>query len=396
MKGLNGLEKVIIVKYGEISLKGKNRYFFENVLISNIKKRLKGSHFTINKTHGRIFLEEVDQDLDVIIERLKEVFGIVEISIGVKTPLDLEVLKKIAVELMLETLEGQSKTFKVETRRSNKGFNLKSPEISRIVGGTINQHVDLVSVDVHKPDIVVNIEVRDYMYIYVKRIPCIGGMPYTTANKAVLLLSGGIDSPVAGYLMARRGVEIEAVNFHSFPFTSERAKEKVIELARKLTRYTTKVRIHSINILGIQTAANEKCPSSQSTILSRRFMMRLAEKVANEVKAKSLITGESIGQVASQTMESLAVTNETVSLPVFRPLIAMDKIDIIKIAEKIDTFETSILPYEDCCTVFLPERVVTRPRLEDILASEALLDVEVLVEAAYETREIIDVVADQE
>lgn len=396
MKGLNILEKVIIVKYGEISLKGKNRYYFENVLISNIKKKLRGTHFVISKTHGRIFLEEVDQDLEIIIERLKEVFGIVEISIGVKTPLDLELLKEIAVELMLETLDGKEKSFKVETRRSNKGYQLKSPEISRIVGGTINTRIDLVRVDVHKPDIVVNVEVRDHMYIYVQRIPCIGGMPYTTANKAVLLLSGGIDSPVAGYLMARRGVELEAVHFHSFPFTSERAKEKVVELARKLTRYTTKVRIHSINILEIQTATNEKCPSAQSTILSRRFMMRLAEKVALEVKAKSLITGESIGQVASQTMESLAVTNQTVALPVFRPLIAMDKIDIIKIAEKIDTFETSILPFEDCCTVFLPERVVTRPRLEDILASEELVDVEALVEAAYATREIIDVVADQE
>ena len=385
------LEKVIIVKYGEIGLKGKNRYFFENILVGNIKKKLRNFDIKTMKTHGRIYVENVDEGLEEIIELLKEVFGIVEISIGVKTPLDLEELGEVAVTLMNEVLGEEDKTFKVETRRSNKGFPHKSPDVSKIIGGIVNTRIEKVSVDVHKPEIIMNIEIREKMYIYVKRIPCVGGMPYTTAGKSVLLLSGGIDSPVAGYLMARRGVALEAVHFHSFPFTSERAKEKMIELARKLTRYIGHIRINSINILDIQTETNEKCRSSQSTILSRRFMMRLAEKVANEVGAKSLITGESIGQVASQTMESLAVTNATIDLPVFRPLIAMDKIDIIKIAEEIDTFETSILPYEDCCTVFLPERVVTRPRLEDIEASEQLIDVEALVEKAYLTREIINV-----
>jgi len=385
------LEKLIIVKYGEIGLKGKNRYFFENVLIENIKKKLWKFDIKIEKTHGRIFIKNVENDLDEITKLLKEVFGIVEISIGVKTELDLEKLGLIAIELVKETVGNEEKTFKVETRRSNKGFKFDSLEISRIIGGEINVNIDSVSVDVHNPDVVVNIEVRDYIYIYVKRIPCVGGMPYRSANKSVLLLSGGIDSPVAGYLMARRGVEIEAVHFHSFPFTSERAKEKVIELARILSKYTGKIRIHSINILEIQTEINKNCPSKQSTILSRRFMMRLAEKVANDVGAKSLITGESIGQVASQTMESLVVTNATVDMLIFRPLIAMDKLDIIKISKDIDTFETSILPFEDCCTVFLPEKVVTRPKIEDIVNSEKLINVEELVKKAYENKEIIDV-----
>jgi thiamine biosynthesis protein ThiI len=385
------LEKVIIVKYGEISLKGKNRYYFENVLVNNIKKKLKGLHFKVSKTHGRIFVEEIGEDLDAVVARLEEVFGIVEVSVGVKIELDMEILSEVALELMKETVEGKSMTFKVETRRSNKGFPMKSPEVSREIGGVINQNIEGLTVDVHNPQVVMNIEIRDRIYIYSKRIPCIGGMPYTTASKAVLLLSGGIDSPVAGYLMARRGVEIEAVHFHSFPFTSERAHEKVFELARKLCKYTGKLKIHSINILNIQTETNKQCPSAESTILSRRFMMRLAEKVAAEVKAKALITGESIGQVASQTMEGLTVTNASVNLPVFRPLIAMDKIDIIKISEHIDTFETSILPFEDCCTVFLPERVVTKPRLEDIEASEQLVDVEALIEEAYATREIVTI-----
>ncbi|MCK5763777.1 MAG: tRNA 4-thiouridine(8) synthase ThiI [Clostridiales bacterium] len=385
------LEKVIIVKYGEIGLKGKNRYYFENILVGNIKKRLSDYDIKVFKTHGRIYVENVDENLDEITTLLKEIFGIVAISIGVKSPLDLKVASEIAIDLMKEVIKDEEISFKVETRRSNKGFAYKSPEISQIIGGDIFERFELLKVDVHNPEITVNIEVRESIYIYVVSIPCIGGMPYRTASKAVLLLSGGIDSPVAGYLMARRGVEIEAVHFHSFPFTSERAKEKVIELARKLGKYTDKVRIHSINLLEIQTATNEKCPLPQSTILSRRFMMRLAEKVAKEVGAKSLITGESIGQVASQTMESLAVTNATVDMPIFRPLIAMDKIDIIKIAKEIDTYETSILPFEDCCTIFLPDKVVTRPRLEVIEASEELVDVDGLVEKAYETREIIDV-----
>ncbi len=385
------LEKVIIVKYGEIGLKGKNRYYFENILVGNIKKRLKDYDIKVFKTHGRIYVENVDEHIEEITTLLKEIFGIVAISIGVKVPLDMKIASETAIDLMKEVINDEEISFKVETRRSNKGFAYKSPEISQIIGGDIFESSERLKVDVHNPEITVNIEVRESIYIYVVSIPCIGGMPYRTASKAVLLLSGGIDSPVAGYLMARRGVEIEAVHFHSFPFTSERAKEKVIELARKLGKYTDKVRIHSINLLEIQTATNEKCPLPQSTILSRRFMMRLAEKVAKEVGAKSLITGESIGQVASQTMESLAVTNATVDMPIFRPLIAMDKIDIIKIAKEIDTYETSILPFEDCCTIFLPDKVVTRPKLEVIEASEELVDVDELVEKAYETREIINV-----
>lgn len=267
---------------------------------------------------------------------------------------------------------------------------MKSPEIARIVGGTINQKIEEVSVDVHNPEFTVTVEIRDVTYIYSKEIKGYGGLPYGCAGKGMLLLSGGIDSPVAGWMMAKRGMEIEGVHFHSYPFTNDRAQEKVYDLARQLAGYTGFIRVHSVNLLEIQKAINACCPSKEMTILSRRFMMAIAERIALGGNCQALITGENIGQVASQTIEGLTVTNSRVDLPVLRPLIAFDKLDIIKVAEDIGTFETSILPFEDCCTVFLPDKVVTRPVLADIEKSEDNLDVEGLITSAIEKKEVFD------
>jgi thiamine biosynthesis protein ThiI len=261
--------------------------------------------------------------------------------------------------------------------------------MSSLIGGEILKNCQDVTVDVRKPQITVQIEIRDKAYVYTEVVKCQGGMPYKTAGRAMLLLSGGIDSPVAAFMMARRGLEIEAVHFHSYPFTSERAQEKVYDLARKLAIYTGRVRIHSVNLLNIQKQIGEKCPSEEMTILSRRFMMAIATKIAEDRDCKALITGESLGQVASQTIEGINVTTDATHLPVFRPLISMDKVDIMDLAKKIDTYETSILPFEDCCTVFLPDRVVTKPKVDVIRASEALLDKDKLISDAIESMEII-------
>ena len=384
------MNKTVIVKYGEIALKGKNRSFFENVLVRNMRRALEGMEYKLFKTHGRIFIDDVD-DIEEAVDRLSKVFGLVELSIGYRTELDLDEMNSVALMIMEDELKLGHKTFKAETRRSNKGFKLNSPEISRRVGGYVNTTLEGISVDVHNPESVLNIEVREKAYLYAKRIPAVGGMPYGTTGKSILLLSGGIDSPVAGYLMARRGVELACVHFHSFPFTSDRAKEKVIDLAKLLAEKTDTFKLYNVNILEIQSEINKNCNTRYSTLLQRRFMTRIGEAVAEIEKAKSLITGESIGQVASQTMESLNVTNSTVDIPIFRPLIAMDKKDIVKISQEIGTFETSILPFEDCCTVFLPEKVATRPNLEDVQREESKLDVEQLVKRAIENIEVMTI-----
>jgi thiamine biosynthesis protein ThiI len=384
--------ETIVLRYGEIGLKGKNRIIFENALICDVKERL--AHIEgieLKRFHGRMYIDHHDYDFDDVVEILTNTFGIVSISPVSKCDVTIEAMYELAKSQVEELIEELGTfTFKVECRRSNKGFHLQSPEISKRVGGFVNQTFkEEVSVDVHNPDIVINIEVREKVYIYTKKIPGQGGMPAKTAGKGMLLLSGGIDSPVAGYMMAKRGVQLEAVHFHSYPFTSDRAKEKVMDLAKKLTKYVGQIRVHSVNLLEIQKAINEHCPSKEMTILSRRFMMAIAEKIARRRKYKCLITGENIAQVASQTMEGLTVTNARVNLPVFRPLIAFDKVDIIKIAQEIDTFETSILPFEDCCTVFLPDRVVIKPQVKDIEASESLLEVEDLIYRAVKEREEI-------
>lgn len=390
--------ETIVIRYGEIALKGKNRDVFENALIRDVREKLKGfDDITLKKFHGRMYVDCHDYDYEDVAEVLTHTFGIVSISPVSKCEVTLDAMFETAKAQVEELIEERGRfTFKVESRRANKSFPMTSPEISKHVGGYINQtFTEEVSVDVHHPDVVINIEVREKVYIYTKSLPGLGGMPYKTAGKGMLLLSGGIDSPVAGYLMAKRGVQLEAVHFHSYPFTSDRAKEKVMDLARKLTKYVGQIRVHNVNLLEIQRAINDHCPSEEMTILSRRFMMAIAEKIARRRKYKCLITGENIAQVASQTMEGLTVTNSRVHLPVFRPLIAYDKVDIIKVAKTIDTFETSILPFEDCCTVFLPDRVVIKPEVKDIEASESLLDVDDLIYRAINEREVITLTYDE-
>lgn len=385
------MEKVLIIRYGEINLKGLNKPYFENTLLRNIRTAVKHiGKMNIYKAHGRTYIDLEEYDEDEVIDAVTKVFGIVSVSVAYIFEVDMDRICEMALEQAKECLEEDDiKTFKVESKRGNKKFPVKSPEISRTVGGYIYENTDDLEVDVHNPDVIINVEVRDKAYVYSRKIPGYGGMPYRTSGKAMLLLSGGIDSPVAGWLVAKRGVEIEAIHYHSYPFTSDRAKEKVIELAKILSTYCGRIRLHSINLLNIQKAINENCRPEQMTILSRRFMMAIAEKVALDRKCKALVTGESIGQVASQTMESLNVTNSTVNMPVFRPLIAMDKMDIVKISKTIDTYETSILPFEDCCTVFLPDRPVTKPKLDKILESEKLLDVEGLIKDAINEMEVI-------
>lgn len=386
------MEKVIIVRYGEISLKGLNRPFFEDTLIKNLKKALrKYEGLTIFKKDSRIYIENLSPaDPEQIAVEATKVFGVVSVSVASKFDSDLEQIKATALELVSQKLTVDHFTsFKVDTKRANKGFPLQSQEVSRVVGAFILKHCAGLKVDVHRPDLTLYVEIRDYAYLYTDKIPGFGGMPYSTNGKALLLLSGGIDSPVAGWLMAKRGVELEAVHFHSYPFTSERAKEKVIELARILAKYCRSITLHIVNLLEIQQAIRANCPEEIFTLLSRRYMMYIAEKIALQTQCSALITGESLGQVASQTIQSLAVTNAAVNLPIFRPLIGMDKSEITNLAMKIDTYETSILPYEDCCTVFLPKRPALKPKLEKILKAETVLNREVLVNDALAKTETL-------
>lgn len=386
------MEALILVRYGEIALKGHNRPQFENMLVGNIQSAVKKLAGKVVKRHGRILVACSPERTLEIQDQISRVFGIVSFSPGVAVELDMAQIQETALNQLRQTVEDGAKTFKVECKRANKGFPLKSPEICSEIGGNLLEALPQLRVDVHHPDTTVTVEIREKAYVFTQIIKGIGGMPYKSAGKALLLLSGGIDSPVAGYLMARRGVHIEGIHFHSYPFTSERALEKVMDLGRKLAVYTGRVRVHSINLLEIQRAIQEKCPQEEMTILSRRFMMQIAERIALTRSCQALITGESIGQVASQTMEGLTVTNSAVKLPVFRPLIAMDKVEIIEIAQRIDTFETSILPFEDCCTVFLPDRVVTKPRVQNIEDSQALLDSEALILKAIEGVKVYDLI----
>jgi len=387
------LDKVLSVSVGEIALKGLNRRYFEDKLISQLKSSLKEvQHGRIYKEQGKIYIESDGDDLEEIINRVKKIFGIVHISPCIRVAKDIEELKKAVIEVMRNKKEeGSVKTFKVETNRVDKQFPLKSPEVSRQMGAVILKNVKGLSVDVNNPDIYVYVDIKGHIYVYTDKIKGYGGLPVGTNGKGLLLLSGGIDSPVAGFLMAKRGVEISAIHFHSYPFTSERAEEKVKTIAKILSSYTGKIKMYSVNILDIQKEINQKCPEDQMTILSRRFMMRIAEKVAIDNGIDALITGESLGQVASQTIQSLSVTNASVNLPIFRPLIGLDKTEIIEIAKDIETYETSILPYDDCCTLFLPKHPVTKPRLKDIEESEKNLDVEELINKALETMTVYEI-----
>lgn len=384
------MDKVISVSFGELALKGLNRRFFEDQLVSNIKRAIKDIGFDkIYKEQGKLYIEANEENFPQILNRLKKVFGLVNISPCIKTEKDMEFIEKAAIEIMNEKLRDNNiKTFKVESRRSDKNFPLNSQEISRKIGGVILKNFPNLTVDVHNPDTYLYIDIKQEAYLYTDIIKGYGGLPVGTNGKGLLLLSGGIDSPVAGFLMARRGVEISAVHYHSYPFTSERSEEKVKDLASILARYTGKIKLFSVNILEIQKEINLKCKEDQMTILSRRFMMKIAERIALKEGIDALITGESLGQVASQTVQSINVTNSAVRIPVLRPLIGFDKVDIVKIAQDIETYETSILPYDDCCTLFLPKHPVTKPKLEDILKSEELLNVEQLIEDAIENMKV--------
>lgn len=394
------MKNVILVRCGEIILKGLNRPVFEGKLISNMRKALYGlGKINIVKSQSRIYIEPQadDYDFKTAMDRLTKVFGIVSVSPVWKINTDYEEIKEHSLKMVKELVDRMGyKTFKVETKRGNKRFPMESPEVSREIGAHILTNMHQLSVDVKNPDFIVYIEIREASYIYSEIVPANGGMPVGTNGKAMLLLSGGIDSPVAGWMIAKRGVEIEAVHFYSYPYTSERAKEKVIDLAKILATYCGGIKLHIVPFTDIQLEINEKCPHDEMTIIMRRAMMIISQKLAEKSGALALITGESVGQVASQTLHSLAATNAVVSMPVFRPLIGMDKNEVIEIARRIDTFETSILPYEDCCTVFVAKHPKTKPQIHRIEHSETKLDMEALINTAVENTEVLSITPGKE
>ena len=391
-------QKTYIVRCGEVALKGMNKPYFERMLVERIRKSLKkvGSGVEVRRDEGLIFVRTpMEMEEEVTIKAITKVFGVASVSPAVELNIEegsaQQIMDKIgeaAVEYMMNLIETRGiKTFKVDAKRANKQFPIQSPEIGRMIGASILKGCKVLSVDVHNPDCKLFVHVRrGKAYVFEQKVSGFGGLPLGTNGKGMVLLSGGIDSPVAAFMMAKRGMMIEAIHFHSYPYTSERAWEKVQELASIVANYCGRFTIHSINLLPIQEEIVANCPEDEITILVRRFMMRLAERVAKETGCLMLITGENIGQVASQTAEALVVTDASVQMPVMRPLIAMDKVDIMDIAKEIGTYETSILPYEDCCTVFLPKHPSTKPKLPRILESESHLDVDALVEAALESR----------
>ncbi len=390
--------KAFLIKYAEIGLKGKNRHVFENILKDQVQYHLnKLGNFEVSREQGRIFVSCPDEyDYDETIAELQKVFGVAGICpVVVVDSTDWDTITAAAIDYVDNFYQDKHFTFKVEAKRADKRYPITSPEMCRKLGESLLYRFmdEGISVDVHEPKVRVFVEVRTKSYIYSHIIPGPGGMPIGSSGKAMLLLSGGIDSPVAGYMIAKRGVTIEATYFHAPPYTSERAKQKVIDLAKIISAYTGPIRLNIVNFTDIQLYIYEQCPHEQLTIIMRRYMMRIAEKLAKDTKCIGLITGESIGQVASQTMQSLLATNEVCTLPVYRPLIAFDKQDIVTIAEKIKTYETSILPYEDCCTVFVAKHPVTHPILSVIEQSETHLEeqIEKLVEEALNTVEVVRV-----
>lgn len=389
------MKEIILAKYGEIILKGGNRPRFESILINNINNATKN----VAKAHVRIsqatvYVDVEDQDkIDIMIERMSKIFGLVSITRAAVCPKDIEQIKTTAREYLKPSL-ADGVRFKVEAKRSDKNFPLNSPQICMEVGGYLDDEFPNIIVDVHNPDATVKVEIREtaaYVYCAENKVKGQGGMPIGTGSKATLLLSGGIDSPVAGHMISKRGVEIDAVNFFSFPYTSERAKEKVMELASILAQYTSKINLYIVPFTEIQLQIRDNCPEEHMTLVMRRFMMRIAEKIARKNKSKALITGESVGQVASQTLAALDVTNAVVDMPVLQPLIGMDKIEIMDRAREIGTFETSILPYEDCCTVFTPKHPTVNPKRENIEKSESVLDVAGLINAALDGVEMTEI-----
>ncbi len=386
-----------LIKYAEIGIKGKNRYVFEDALVRQITlalERCEGS-FTVPKRDGRIFVYARDGfDYDEVVSALQKVFGICEICPMYETEsAEPEVLGQKAIEYIGDVYSHRNVTFKVNTRRADKKYPVPSMEVNAIVGGMLLEAYPEMRVDVHEPDVMLHIELRDKAYFYSISLPGPGGMPVGTNGRAMLLLSGGIDSPVAGYLTAKRGVVLDAVYFHAPPYTSERAKQKVIDLAEEISVYTGPIRLHIVNFTEIQLYIYEKCPHDELTIIMRRYMMKIAEALAVKSDDLALVTGESLGQVASQTIQSLAVTNEVCSLPVFRPLISFDKNEIVALSEKIGTYETSILPFEDCCTIFVAKHPVTKPNLNVIKRHEGNLREKIgeLFEEAVKGTQILEI-----
>ena len=388
--------KAFLIKYAEIGVKGKNRGIFEDALVRQIRYALKRceGQFAVHRTRGRIYVDVLSEeyDYDETVEHLKKVFGIADICPMVQVEDEgFDKLCGTLVQYMDEVYEDKHLTFKVNARRARKNYPLDSMTIKGEVGGVLLNAFPEMKVDVHKPDVMLHIEIREKIYIYSIEIPGPGGMPVGTNGKGMLLLSGGIDSPVAGYMIAKRGVKIDAVYFHAPPYTSERAKQKVVDLAKQVAKYSGPIYLHVVNFTDIQLHIYEKCPHDELTIIMRRYMMRIAERIAADTECLGLITGESIGQVASQTMQSLAATNEVCTMPVYRPLIGMDKQEIIDISEKIGTYETSILPFEDCCTIFVAKHPVTKPNVNVIRKHERFLgeEIEGLVETALATKEMV-------
>lgn len=383
---------IVLLKYGEIALKGLNRPMFEQRLLKNLAGALApAGEFRIRKSQSMIYVEPMDDtiDMDDAIARMRKVFGIVNICPAVSCEKDMESIAKTVIAC-LRDMDTEGKSFKVEAKREDKQFPLNSPQICQQMGGCILKNIKGLRVDVHNPDILVQIEIRKKAYIFTEKFSGVGGMPVGTNGKATLLLSGGIDSPVAGWMISKRGVALDAVHFHSHPYTSDRAKEKVIDLAKIISAYTGKIHLHIVPFTEIQLAIIDRCPKNYLTLIMRRIMMQIAERIAVSNGAKALITGESIGQVASQTMESLAVTDHAVSVPVFRPCIGMDKEEIVQISKRIDTYETSILPYEDCCTIFVPKHPKTKPTLEEITEAEkALENLEEMIQTAIAGEEVV-------
>lgn len=384
-----------LIKYAEIGIKGRNRYLFEDALVHQIKYALKKceGQFLVHKTQGRIYVDALTEfDYDETVDRLKTVFGISGICpVAYVEDEGFEKLCETIIQYIADVYPDRKKTFKIHARRARKNYPMDSMTINMDMGEAVLKAYPEMKVDVHHPDILLNIEVREKIYIYSEIIPGPGGMPVGTGGKAMLLLSGGIDSPVAGYMIAKRGVKIDAVYFHAPPYTSERAKQKVVDLARLVSRYAGPIYLHVINFTDIQLYIYEKCPHEELTIIMRRYMMRIAEHIAGETQCLGLITGESIGQVASQTMSSLAATNEVCELPVYRPLIGFDKQEIVEVSERIGTFETSIQPFEDCCTIFVAKHPVTKPNLNIIRRHEQNLSekIDELVQTALDTDEVI-------
>lgn len=397
---INNREHIFIVRCGEVALKGMNKPYFERMLLDRIKKLLKKFDGVKAYRHEGLIFVRADKELNpgtegkqAILKEIGKVFGVASISPAMECESTMEDIGQTAVEYMMEAIEERGvKTFKVNAKRADKNFPVKSPDISRQIGAAVLKGCKVLKVDVHNPDVKLFVDVRhDKSYVYQDKIPGFGGLPLGTNGKGMSLLSGGIDSPVATWMMAKRGMMIEAVHFHSFPYTSQRAREKVEELAALVATYCGRFRMHVINLLPIQEQIVQNCPEEETTILVRRFMMRIAEELAAGNGCNMLITGENLGQVASQTAEALVVTDASVKMPVMRPLIGLDKTDIMDLAKDIGTYDKSIEPYEDCCTVFLPKHPATKPKLDRILASESKLDCEGLIREAIEKEEIVEI-----